>query len=69
LPFLEPAYRKRIHFASWREAARFSYDSLYGEGTDALPFGFHGRGAFRYLVEQGLLTETAEQSPRGVQRV
>lgn len=52
LPFLEPAFRKAVRIASWEEAVRFSYDSLYGEGVDALPFGFHGKGAFRYLAER-----------------
>ncbi len=56
LPFLERAYRQNFRFASCREALVFSYDSLYGEGTVDLPFGFHGQGAFRYLVEKGLLT-------------
>ena len=55
LPFLEPGFRKAVRFAKWEEAARFSYDSLYGEGVGALPFGFHGKGAFRYLVENKLL--------------
>lgn len=54
LPFIEPAYRKAMCFAPWDVACRFSYDSLYGEGVPELPFGFHGKGAFAYLVGAGL---------------
>ncbi len=56
LPLLERAYRRSMRFAPWEEAARFSYDSLYGGDVAALPFGFHGQGAFRTFVERGLLT-------------
>lgn len=50
LPLLEPAFRKQMRFAPVDVAERFSYDRLYGEGVAALPFGFHGNGAFRYLM-------------------
>jgi hypothetical protein len=55
LPFLESKVRKTVSFAPLDAALRFSYDSLYGESLDVLPFGFHGNGAFKYLVECGLL--------------
>lgn len=55
LPLLERSYRKAFRFASWEAAVRFSYDSLYGEGVSVLPFGFHGKGAFRYLMDKRLL--------------
>ena len=59
LPLLERAYRKKIRFASWEVARHFAYDSLCDESLAALPFGFHGKDAFKYLVDSGLFS--AEQ--------
>jgi len=55
LPFLEPNYRAAVRFAPCEEAKRFSYDCLYNEDVQSLPFGFHGNGAFQYLTRAGLL--------------
>lgn len=57
LPFFERSFRTGIRFATIEEARHFSYDNLYGETLEALPFGFHGAKTFQELCEKGLMND------------